>query len=669
MQSPPLSFVIRHRGGTELYQGPPDPSKDERFFSSSANGPMCFSDNGQYFAIVNKDEDGYTLHDMASGSVMREVLGEPSTKEIAFSPNGEYLVSWKLLARGQSEPNLAIWHVASGEKLYHFVLRETPYWPVIEWCDNTCFAFVRTNHYIEIYDLENAAQQREGAQGPITPRYTHRHHCQRVTRFAFSKDPTGRTHMATFAPAKGDLPAQLAIVTYPELAQVALKSFYRCDSADLHWSAKGRVVLCSARNATDVTNRSYYGETSLHLLSLQGDMPNLPVESPVHDVKWNRAGTQFLVLHGPMPARATMFTAAGALVRDLAVRGSRNTISWSPRNRYFLMGGFGNLANGEIEIWDAEGMHCVGYATYPWACCISWSPDSSYIAAAVVSPRLRVDNGIKIFRLNGEEVWSLQPEALYDLVWRPAPSTSFPAPTPPPALASVTKVADAPKQAAYRPRGVSEATAALFKKKLSLRSSENAARSTERRPSQSSATGPSWRDPKPRLPPGASFVEQPAPTSQAEKNRRKKRRAKKQGEDATAPEVAEEQRPRVSRKQPAAPPTFEFAEPLIVPTSTSTSTTTTARAPAQQRSSKPKSRRPAASAAQEPSAAPSPYANQDPVRRLKILRKKFSQIEQLEKRADEGAELDEAQLCKVRTKSAIAQQITELEDLAASASE
>ncbi|KAH9027712.1 eukaryotic translation initiation factor eIF2A-domain-containing protein, partial [Lactarius pseudohatsudake] len=71
-----------------------------------------------------------------------------------------------------------------------------------------------------------------------------------------------------------------------------------------------------------------------------------------------------------------------------------------------------------------------------------WSPDGKFILIATLSPRLRVDNGIKLWYLLGQLLHVQDCEELYQASWRPTPvDTALPFPAViPPAPAPSTSV-------------------------------------------------------------------------------------------------------------------------------------------------------------------------------------------------------------------------------------
>lgn len=91
-----------------------------------------------------------------------------------------------------------------------------------------------------------------------------------------------------------------------------------------------------------------------------------------------------------------------------------------------------------------------------------WSPDGRHILTATTSPRLRVDNGIRLWHVLGGLMYNEEMAELYDVTWRPSTTTKHPLenpvdPAPPPhasALSYLGRVKTPSKPAgAYRPPG------------------------------------------------------------------------------------------------------------------------------------------------------------------------------------------------------------------------
>ena len=162
-----------------------------------------------------------------------------------------------------------------------------------------------------------------------------------------------------------------------------------------------------------------------------------------------------------MPAKTTIFNTKANATHSFALS-PRNTILFSPHGKFVLVAGFGNLA-GQMDIYDMEKDYqkiCTIEASNASVC--EWSPDGKHILTATTSPRLRVDNGVRIWHVGGGLMYNVELHELYHVIWRPQSPTSHPMedplhPMPTPhvsALAYLGTVKTPSKPAgAYRPPG------------------------------------------------------------------------------------------------------------------------------------------------------------------------------------------------------------------------
>jgi len=163
-----------------------------------------------------------------------------------------------------------------------------------------------------------------------------------------------------------------------------------------------------------------------------------------------------------MPAKAALFDHRGALLHDFG-NNFYNYVSFNSHGRLVALGGFGNL-RGTLDIFDRRSLTKVATIEAENASFCQWSPDGRFILTATLSPRLRVDNGIKIWHCKGVLMHVESIDELYQASWRPIPVDQVPqfgqtiplAPAPHPSvleLVTTTKVAT-PVKAAYRPPGL-----------------------------------------------------------------------------------------------------------------------------------------------------------------------------------------------------------------------
>jgi translation initiation factor 2A len=185
----------------------------------------------------------------------------------------------------------------------------------------------------------------------------------------------------------------------------------RASAVDLRWSPTGEALLALASTESDASNKSYYGDSKLHYLRSDGRndcLVPLPTEGPVHDVAWSPRGDCFAVLAGFMPPRAVVFDSKCAPSLDLG-SGPFCHARWSPHHgRFLCLAGFGNLA-GDLAFFDrkADGkLKPCGSARAAGGVSLEWSPCARLLLVSTTAPRLRVDNGVRVFKYDGSLVAS-----------------------------------------------------------------------------------------------------------------------------------------------------------------------------------------------------------------------------------------------------------------------
>lgn len=261
------------------------------------------------------------------------------------------------------------------------------------------------------------------------------------------------------------MPAAVKVFNVPQFnAPISQKTFFKGDKVQLKWNSLGTSLIVLAQTDVDKSNKSYYGETTLYLLSSNGSVDariTLDKEGPIHDVSWSPTGKEFGVIYGYMPAKTTIFNFRAVAMHSFALA-PRNTITFSPTGRFVLVAGFGNLA-GQIDVYDLEKDYlkiCTIESGNPSVC--QWSPDSRYIMTATTSPRLRVDNGVRLWHVSGAIMYNEDMTELYNVSWRPILPENLPradplSPVPTPhssgvAFLGTVKTPSKPV-GAYRPPG------------------------------------------------------------------------------------------------------------------------------------------------------------------------------------------------------------------------
>lgn len=163
-----------------------------------------------------------------------------------------------------------------------------------------------------------------------------------------------------------------------------------------------------------------------------------------------------------MPAKSILLDQRAKTLHDFGTAFC-NFVSFNPQGRLIALAGFGNLA-GKVDIYDRRTLNKVTTLDASNTSHCEWSPDGRFLLTATLSPRLRVDNGIKVWHCSGPLVHVQNIDELYQASWRPAhvdacppfPAAVPPAPAPSPSVTEHLAVAGAtPSKPAgtYRPPG------------------------------------------------------------------------------------------------------------------------------------------------------------------------------------------------------------------------
>ncbi|KAJ2763664.1 hypothetical protein IWQ56_004773, partial [Coemansia nantahalensis] len=338
--------------------------------------------------------------------------------------------------------------------------------------------------------------------------------------------------------------------------------------------------------------------SSLYFMAAAGNFDCRVVldrDGPIHDVTWSPDEKEFAVIYGFMPAKAALFNHRAELVFDLGTA-PRNLVRFNPHGRVFAVGGFGNLS-GMVDLWDRKTLKKICTLDAHGASLCEWSPDGRYLLAATLSPRLRVDNGIRIWHYSGVLVYHQQTDELFHVNWRPAPVSLFPqrsSLSPAPAgivVPDTAAPAPAKPAGAYRPPHARNRPAGASESPRSL--SDMAEQKVFGGASAGARAVPGAA---PRVPVGAT----PEMAAKAAEKKRNRKKAKD-------------------------------ADPAAV-----------------------------SAASEAPAPAPAPVTEVDILKRLRFLKKKVGQIDQLVEKRDAGEVLEANQLAKIESRAQVESEIAVL---------
>ncbi|GMH98038.1 hypothetical protein TrVE_jg4628 [Triparma verrucosa] len=436
--------------------------------------------------IYDVSEGGF---DMETGVTLE---GTSTVQVVDFSPKSTFLTTWSRPVK-DGPGNLKIFETSSGKNIANFHMKNPAVkgvsWPAVEWTSDEKLALRISANSVFIHRGDSGWEDSSNLLERVS--------VEGVKQFSVS--PGSVYRFTTFTPETKGRPAKVQIYGYPNTkTAVTGKSFYQAEELTTAWSPNGEKCIVFTHTTVDTTGQSYYGSTSLHLLSADGSGEDYAIplakEGPVYDVKWcpNPTKPFFIVLSGSMPSQACLYNAK---CEQLFLFGEahRNIVSWAPHGRFVGLCGFGNLA-GDFDMWDVNKRKKMGSNSTSAAVGYGWSPDSRQFMVSTTAPRMNVDNGVRIFRYNGAgPVAKLDIDVLYEAVWRPASEGVYPdrAQSPLKKGEVAPTIAEKPVVARYRPPGAGS-KGASFAERLRL---EREGKAESKKVDRSAALNAKYRPP------------------------------------------------------------------------------------------------------------------------------------------------------------------------------
>ncbi|CAG02136.1 unnamed protein product, partial [Tetraodon nigroviridis] len=417
--------TVRGSEGTSLLHGPPACEQHSAFHrDSQPSRCLAFSSDGTLFSWCNAQN--VSVVRCSDGSVV-STFDLPKTSLLDFSPLNKVLVTWQVYSSENSKQssgrtNLQLWDVQSGQLIKAFFQKKVESW-CPSWSDDEqlCVRSVNNElHFYENNDFNTIANKL---------------HMQKVSDFKLSPGAQP-SKVAVYVPGTKGAPSFVRLYQYPVLggpsAALANKSFFKADKVHMQWNRRASAVLVTASVEVDKSGASYYGEQTLHYLATNGEtaVVQLPKNGPIYDVAWSPNSSEFCVVFGFMPAKATVYNLKCDPVFDFGT-GPRNAVYYSPQGHILVLAGFGNL-QGHMEVWDMKKHKQVSKPQAQDSTHFSWCPDGEHIVTATCSPRLRVSNGFRIWHYTGSVLHQQAAAAgseLWEVRWQPFPEGTFPART------------------------------------------------------------------------------------------------------------------------------------------------------------------------------------------------------------------------------------------------
>ena len=193
------------------------------------------------------------------------------------------------LEEGAQHKNLRVFSVSTGEELICFTQKSQEGWD-LQYTISESHAIRLVSGEIQVY------RPSEWSKGIVDKLKV-----EGATSVSLS--PGLSPSIAVFVAEKKGAPASIKIYGLSTLSGLPTcqKTFFKADRAQIKWNTLGTQVLCLTQTEVDNSNKSYYGETGLYLLSAAGNFDcrvTLDKEGPIHDFAWSPNSKEFGVVYG-----------------------------------------------------------------------------------------------------------------------------------------------------------------------------------------------------------------------------------------------------------------------------------------------------------------------------------------------------------------------------------
>uniref|UniRef100_A0AC35TN40 Eukaryotic translation initiation factor 2A n=1 Tax=Rhabditophanes sp. KR3021 TaxID=114890 RepID=A0AC35TN40_9BILA len=372
---------------------------------------MQYSNTGKYILYCDSVD---TVLLNADDKTIIKSLPLPKIQNAIFSPKDTYVVTWEpyvIYGRpkpGEAErkpnPNLRFWRCDTGENLLITSCGRDMIWQP-QWTadESVCLRLVGSELMV------------------IKDEKFDRNCFKKVFKNigCFKVSPGEAPLVAFYQKDSGNEPGRCEIRRIDkDFSLLSQRTIFKSDKAVLKWNSKGNAVLCTAISEVDASNKNYYGEQSLYLVTLQSDSSmkvTLDKEGPIYNAEWNPQGNEFAVCYGFMPSRVTVFNMRGDKawkIKDDHI----NEIYYNPFGNILVVCGFSNIAAGTMEFYDTTKKEMISHLERPNTTAFTWAPDGQHFINATCAPRMRQDNSYTISHYTGKQICNVAFETGHE-VW------------------------------------------------------------------------------------------------------------------------------------------------------------------------------------------------------------------------------------------------------------
>lgn len=369
---------------------------------------VAWSPKGSYLATFHRQ--GIALFGGKKWKGLQR-FAHPQVKLIDFSPNETYLVTWSDVAT--FEGSVIVWDIKAGEKMRAFDIKEAPAWPALKWShDDKYLARMKEDHsQISVF---------------TTPSMTllDKKHLKIKDVQDFQWSPTDNV-ISYWIPEFGDQPARVCLMAMPSREVIKSANIFQVKECKMSWQKSGDHLCVSVERWTKSKKQTYTQFMLFHMRTKLIAQDLVEVKEKIQHFDWEPTGSKFAVVFGEPPRIAlSVYSIAAGKVTLLKTidRITANALFWSPRGRYLVVAGLGQM-QGVLEFIDTNDMSTMSTGEHFMASEVEWDPSGRYVVSSVSYWRHQNDTGYYMWSFQGKLLQRELRDKFYQLLWRPRPPT------------------------------------------------------------------------------------------------------------------------------------------------------------------------------------------------------------------------------------------------------